>query len=159
MVEIEDEEPVHVELPIHAPEKSAGRYSLTIDQATSLFAPTEIHNGQMRGESEFNGEGHILSRHVALATTHEWKEGPTGLRPAGPLTIYGKRALHCSQPCEQGLEGVVCVEGKQFRAYTSRVYFELPDGRLIDCAILHVCKNWNSPEKTDKRRAKAGGLI
>lgn len=126
--------------PIQADPAGPGVYLLTAEQAALLFTEEQIQKrDSVRGEIETYGPWHIIKSYTALATTHDWKDGPTCRLADGPLTIFGKRKLSKTSPIGHQLEGTVHVKGGRYRAFTSSQLFQLPSGDLIDVAILHVC--------------------
>jgi len=75
---------------------------------------------------------------LSEAATATWKEGP-GYQIQDTLTIHGERSLDKAQESGYQLEGKVTLGGDRWRAFTSSQLFELPSGKLVDVAILHVC--------------------
>jgi hypothetical protein len=106
-------------------------------QAGFLFSPEVIASGERRGIVEHFGPWQMISGYEALATSCDFDEKDD----ERALTIYGMRKM--SHPVQSGhaLEGQVSVMGHKYRAFTSSQMFELPDGKLVNVAIIHVCQS------------------
>lgn len=88
-----------------------------------------------RFEMETMGPWRVVRRVSAPATSIVWGEYST----AESITLYGRCAMHNPRESGYQLEGRVSIKGKKYRAFTSSCMFELPDGRLLETAVLHVC--------------------
>jgi len=114
-------------------ERKGGAYLLS---PNDTFYPTaeQLADGQIRGEITTRGPWQIITGYRALAVSGKTWEGK-------PLTVYGFRSLNKARECGHELEGRVSVNGKTYRGFTTSVLFELPDGKLIDVAAIHVCND------------------
>lgn len=72
----------------------------------------------------------------ALAVSYTWSGNF-----AETITLYGKRSLCSLKESGYQLEGKVSINNVKLRGFTSGQLFELPDGRLIDVAVIVVCSN------------------
>ena len=117
---------------------------LTQAQADALFTTAEQAAGEKRGEISTRGPWSIITRYRAVCADHVSPEGPEcatwygGVRGVtGALVVYGVRSL--DKPRESGyeLEGFVSIRGRKFSAFTSSQLFTLPNGKLLNCAILY----------------------
>ena len=88
-----------------------------------------------RGELVTHGPWSIPVRFIAPAVSYVWGRHGFGVET---ITLYGRRSL--SRPVESGyqLEGRVSVGGMSCRGFTGSQLWELPDGRLIETAVVHV---------------------
>jgi len=115
-----------------------GASPLTWEQATAIFSTDEVARGEKRGAMLTSGMWCFIRRYKALACSQDFSaEGPDRYK----LTVFGIRSLHGCRETGHDLEGRVSVQGKSRRGFTSSQLFQLPDGRLVDCAIIHVCMN------------------
>lgn len=111
----------------------SGATPITFEQAAAFLSQADIANGSQRFDHAQRFPWGITVSLSGLAVSHNFE--------TGALVIWGKRKL--SAPRESGYcyEGRVSVGGTSFRAFTSSMLFQLPDGKLVDVAILHVCDN------------------
>lgn len=116
----------------------AGAIPITFEQARSFLSEDEISKGEKRFEIESRGPWGICSKISGIATTATWKSGPVH-RIQDTMTILGRRTMSNPRSMGYDMEGRVSVSGKRWRAFTSSNLFQLPDGKLVDVAILHVC--------------------
>lgn len=114
----------------------AGSVPATLEQLHALgVTDDEIAAGEKRLESTHVGPWHICTslrgiverakfEHDSFFVKTKWKE------------FYPARTL--SRPRSMGfdMEGHISLNGKQVSAFTSSQIFELPDGRLIDVAVI-----------------------
>ena len=70
----------------------------------------------------------------ALAVSYTWRKSFTDT-----ITLYGKRTLSKLRGSGCDMAGVVSVNNKKVRGFTSSQLFQLPDGRLFDVAVIYVC--------------------
>ena len=70
----------------------------------------------------------------ALAVSYTWSNGFTDT-----ITLHGKRSLQKPRQESYHLAGSVSINGKKVRGFTSSQLFKLPDGRLLDVAVIHAC--------------------
>lgn len=94
--------------------------------------PEEIANGEIRGEITARGPWQTISAYRALAISGRTWDGE-------PLTVWGMRTLTKAKESGHDLEGRVSVNGKSYRGFTSSALLQLPDGKLISVAAIHVC--------------------
>lgn len=113
---------------------------VTNEQAIALFgADVVAAASDVRFEIETRGPWSIVSRVAGLAVEPIAWGGWDG-KHATEWRIYGKRSLAKPHSCGYDMEGTVSIAGESRRAFTSSALFELPDGRLINCATLYVCR-------------------
>ena len=116
---------------------NAGSTPISMEDAITFLGQDAIDNGEKRGEIKTFGPWNIITSYKALATTATWKE-----KPGGPYvdeyTLHGDRTI--SQPKQSGydLEGYVSIDGKKLSCFTSSIMFELPDGKLVNVAVIHA---------------------
>lgn len=112
-------------------ERKGGAYLLSPND--TFYPNTEqLTDGQIRGEITSRGPWQTISSYRALAVSGRTWDGEA-------LTVYGICSLNEARECGHELEGRVSVNGKTYRGFTTSVLFELPDGKLIDVAAIHVC--------------------
>ncbi len=111
-----------------------GSKPLTEEQAKAIFTQADIAAGQKRGELKTFGPWHQPLTYKALACSQDFEA------PGKPMTVLGERTLTKVRESGHELEGRISVAGKSYRGFTSSCLFELPNGTLVDCAIIHVCK-------------------
>ncbi len=115
-----------------------GAIKLTEAQARLLFTDTDIEKGEQRGETKSIGPWQIPVTYQALCTSNIFYRDTYPVEH-GPLHVYGKRVLFDLKASGYQLEGRVKVNGVSRRGFTSTQLFELPNGKLIDAAIIHAC--------------------
>lgn len=113
-----------------------GSKPITLEQAKTFLTDADIAAGVKHGELKTIGMWQIPLSYTALATAQDFNAAEPQrdvVRVLGPRTI--------SKPRQSGyeLEGHVSIKGKKHRAFTSSCLFELPDGKLVNVAIIHVC--------------------
>lgn len=113
-----------------------GAIPITQEQAEQLFTPTEMAAGEQRGRLKTFGPWGIPVSYTALCTSCTYDKYPIA---HGPLHIYGVRTMGSIHQSGYELEGRVSVNGKKYRAFTSSQLFELPNGNLVNAAIIHAC--------------------
>lgn len=89
-----------------------------------------------RGELETFGPWHIPVRYKALAVSYVFSN-----HWAETVTLYGARTMGELKESGYCLEGRVSVAGQKRPGFTSAQLWELPCGRLIETATIHVCMN------------------
>ena len=114
----------------------AGCTPISMEHAIKLFGQDAINAGELRGEITTRGPWGMIASYRAIATTATWKPGPT-FDYVDEFTIHGLRTMSAR---ESGfdLEGHVSIDGKKRSCFTSSILFELPDGKLINVAVIHV---------------------
>ena len=86
---------------------------------------------------EVRGPWHQPVKLQALTVSYTW----TTHHSIETITLYGKRSLCSLKESGYQLEGKVSINNVKRRGFTSSQLFELPDGRLIDVAVIVVCSN------------------
>lgn len=115
-----------------------GAIKLTEAQASVLFTQANIESGERKGYLETVGPWQILKSYTALCTSNTWDDS-TYPHTHGPLHVYGMRKLYKVRQSGYELEGKVSIGGRELRGFTSSQLFELPSGKLINCATIHAC--------------------
>lgn len=115
-----------------------GATPISLEDATRLFGPAAIEAGELRGTMTTYGPWQIIHSYTAHACTATWKPGPAGYDYVDTYTLHGPRTM--SRPRQLGycLEGHVSIAGQRRSCFTSSILFQLPDGRLIDIAVIHA---------------------
>lgn len=89
-----------------------------------------------RGDLETYGPWSIPVRYKALAVSYVW--GPYSTMET--VTLYGMRTMGNLKESGYCLRGRVSIGGHKRSGSTSAQLWELPDGRLIETATIHVCR-------------------
>ena len=84
---------------------------------------------------EHYGPWQIPIRYTALVVSSVW--GEHNFRET--ITLHGYRTLYNLKQSGHCLKGTVSVGGYKRRGFTSSELWELPDGRLIETATIHLC--------------------
>lgn len=128
--------------PLVLPNTSAA-LPVSFEQARQFLGEEAIASGERRLAIQTAGPWSIICACKGLAVTAEWVPHPsfpgTDRKEVKSYTLHGERALCRATPSGYALEGEVSIEGKKWRAFTSSLLFRLPDGKLVNCAVLHVC--------------------
>lgn len=122
--------PVPVALPI------------TREELIAIGIPdAAIEAGEFRGMSRHVGPWQICVAYTALCVSSVYtpKELQRYSAERESETVFGMRTLWACRENGYALEGRVSVGGKTVRGFTSSQLFELPDGKLINCATIHAC--------------------
>jgi hypothetical protein len=115
-----------------------GSKPLTEAQAKAIFTEADITAGQKLGKLKTFGPWQQPLSYTALACSQDFSvSSATEVRHQ--ITVYGVRTLSHARQAGHELEGRVSLNGKSYRAFTSSCLFQLPDGKLVDCAVIHVC--------------------
>jgi hypothetical protein len=69
------------------------------------------------------------------ATAVSMTFGPMGR--GDTIALYGPRTMGNLRECGYHLEGRVSIKGRKVSAFTSSQLWQLPDGRLIETAVIH----------------------
>jgi hypothetical protein len=109
----------------------AGAVKITEAQLASFGIPL----GDSRGILESYGPWQIPVRYTAPVVSSVW--GEHSFRET--ITLHGSRTLYNLKESGYCLEGTVSVGGHKRRGFTSSELWELPDGRLIETATIHLC--------------------
>lgn len=127
--------------PFEAPQRSAGCFKLTEEQAAQLFTPEQLAKGEARFEIETRGPWQLIVsvRGLCVSFDYEADKAANHAQPQ-PLRIYGPRTLRDWRQTGFEGEGLVSVGGRKRRAFSSSKLFELPGGRLFSAAVLHLGK-------------------
>lgn len=115
----------------------AGSTKISLDDALIFIGQEAIDAGTKHGEIQTRGPWSIITSYKALATTATWKPGPT-YDYVDEYTLHGDRVLSGVRESGYELEGYVSINGVRHSAFTSSILFELPDGKLIDVAVIHA---------------------
>ena len=121
----------------------AGARPITSEQAAAIFTAAEIEAGEKRGDVSTSGPWGVIHGYRALAIGQDLS-GVYHEYSGRPLKVYGFRQLSRPRQCGHELEGRVCVDGKSFRGFTTSALLELPGGRLVSVAAIHVCNELTS---------------
>lgn len=114
-----------------------GATPISESDAIRFFGTHALETGERRGDVETRGPWSIISRYTALTVTATWRPGPTH-DVVDEYTLHGDRVLSGARESGYNLEGYVSIDGRKRRAFTSSILFELPDGRLINVAVIHA---------------------
>jgi hypothetical protein len=125
--------------PLRLP-AGAGCTPITLEAAIAFFGQEAIDAGKRHFATRHRGPWHICDQLRGLAVSAEWKEGPT-YPQIDAYTLHGDRSLLNPRQSGYQMEGSVSVDGRRFRAFTTDTLFQLPCGKLVSVACLHVCKN------------------
>lgn len=127
-------------MPLRLPYAS-GATHITDADALYYLGADALATGERRFETETRGPWSLISQCRGLAVTVE--------RDAhGYVThyiVYGDRALTSPREAGYRLEGRVSINGTKRTAFTSSTLFELPDGRLINVAVLYCRREEGQP--------------
>jgi hypothetical protein len=88
-----------------------------------------------RGTLETYGPWRLPVRYKAPAVSYSW--GPHNRLES--VTLYGPRTLNALRESGYCLEGRCSIAGHTRRGMTGAQLWELPDGTLIETAVIHVC--------------------
>lgn len=127
--------------PIALPQVSPGCFAVTSEQAAALFSPAELSAGEKRLTVKSVGEWHVPVSATGLAVSfdHDADRADYYANPQ-PLIVYGERTMTNWKQLGYEAEGKVSIGGKRVRAFTSSKLFQLPDGQLLSCGVLHLGK-------------------
>jgi hypothetical protein len=118
----------------------SGFYAVPItEDQWRQFMGSELEDRHCKMEAV--GYWSVPVKYTAIAVSYTWKNNFMDT-----ITLYGERTMSSLKRCGYDMEGRVFVDGKKFRGFTSSQLFELPDGRLLDVAVIHVCAK--EPEVT-----------
>ena len=97
----------------------------------------DIDAGEKRGELKTYGPWSIPISYKALCMSmvNTYPDFPSITHSK---ISYGIRTLTNLRQSGYELEGRVSINGKKYSAFTSSQLFELPDGKLIDVAVIHA---------------------
>ena len=109
----------------------SGAVPITFEQWQSFMGP---HYQDQSFDLETIGPWYIPIKCKALAVSYTWANGFTDT-----ITLHGKRSLQKPRQESYHLAGTVSINGQTVRGFTSSQLFKLPDGRLLDVAVVHVC--------------------
>ena len=110
---------------------------ITADELLAMgITEKDIEAGEKRGELKTYGPWQIPISYRALCVSSIYSA--SYYTKTERTMAYGVRTM--TQPKESGycLEGRVSIGGKKYSAFTTSQLFELPDGRLIDVAVIHA---------------------
>lgn len=89
-----------------------------------------------RGELETCGLWCLPVRFIAPCLTYVWGEHSS----IQSVTLYGKRTMGKLKESGYCLEGSLSLNGSKTTGFTSSQLFRLPDGRLLESAVIHARK-------------------
>lgn len=113
----------------------SGAVPATLETLAALgVTPAEIEAGEKRFQSAHVGPWSICRSITAIVEETEFHEHRATRKAFWP-------ARKCGNPKSMGcdMEGTISLGGKRRHVFTSSQLFELPDGRLVDVATLHLC--------------------
>lgn len=114
----------------------AGAIPATEEQLAALgVTPAEIAAGKKRFDMTHRGPWHICTSIAAIVEHSEYGDFSRVTR----ARFWPVRRM--SNPRQNGheMEGLISIDGRKIHAFTSSQFFELPDGRLVNVATLHLC--------------------
>jgi len=114
-----------------------GAIPATLEQLAALgFTPAEIEAGEKRGAMELRGPWSMCSAYTAPVERAKFGDGDGYRYGKKWVEFYAPRRM--SRPRQSGyeLEGRVSLAGRKLSAFTASQLFQLPDGRLVDCAVI-----------------------
>ncbi len=115
----------------------AGAIPATEAQLIALgLTPADIAAGEKRGDLVTRGPWSLPVSYRAIVETKNFQGEKAGETPRA--RFWPARTMHAPRQSGYELEGRVSLGGKKVSAFTSSQLFELPDGRLIDCATIFV---------------------
>ena len=114
----------------------AGSTPIAESDAIRLFGSDAIVAGELRGEVTTRGPWDEVRSYRAITTTATWKPGPIS-NYVDEYTIHGFRTMS-ARPSGYDLEGFVSIGGKKHSCFTSSILFELPNGKLVNVAVIHA---------------------
>ena len=122
----------------HAPltlEAQAGATPISFEQFRQFFGETIEDK---RGELVTRGPWQLPVTFRAVAISCEWGE----FNFLKTITLYGQRNLsNAKQEHGYCLSGTVSIGGIKRRGFTSTQLWQLPDGQLIETAVIHASGN------------------
>ena len=118
----------------------AGAVPATLETLAALgVTPSDIEAGEKRFQSIHAGPWSICRSITAIVEETEFNPSPAGITVATRKAFYPARKCSNPRPMGYDMEGTVSLGGKRRHVFTSSQLFELPDGRLVDVATLHLC--------------------
>lgn len=90
--------------------------------------------GDCRGHLETMGPWQLPVRFKAPAVSVTWG----AFSAMETITLYGWRTLTDLQQSGYALDGRCSIGGRKRSAFTSSQLWQLPDGQLIETAVIHV---------------------
>ena len=101
----------------------------------SLIGKEAIEKGEKRFDIVSVGPWHICKSITGLASSSKFGEYSS----KDEITIFGTRTMSKCKESGYEMSGIVSVNGKKHRAFTSSTLFELEDKKLVNVATLFVC--------------------
>lgn len=115
----------------------AGAIPATLEQLAALgFTPAEIEAGEKRGTLETRGPWGMCSAFTAPVERAEFGDGEGYRYGKKWVEFYAPRRMSNPRSCGYDLEGHISLAGRRVSAFTASQLFQLPDGRLVDCAVI-----------------------
>jgi hypothetical protein len=118
----------------------AGAFPATLEQVHALgVTDAEIEAGKKCGLIQRAGSWQDwgIRKYRAITMHTVWAEDSINCRQR--TQFWPARTLTNLRESGHQLEGQVSLGGRRFRGFTSSVLFELPDGKLIDVAVIFAC--------------------
>lgn len=116
----------------------AGATKISLEDAICFFGKDAILDGEKRGDFVTVGPWSIIKSYKAIATTATWKDIGISYKVVDEYTLHGERSMFNIKQSGYDLEGRVSIDNKKHSCFTSSILFELPDGKLIDVAVIHA---------------------
>lgn len=114
----------------------AGAIPATEAQLAALgVTPAEIQAGEKRFQSTHAGPWHTCTSISAIVEHSEFGEHSRVTR----ARYWPVRRMHRPNPEGYSQAGRVSLGGKKIHAFTSSQLFQLPCGKLVEVATLHLC--------------------
>jgi hypothetical protein len=109
----------------------------TMEQLAALgVTAEEIAKGEKRFDFTHFGPWHLCrSIRAVVEFSHRDESGKVTLK-----AFFPARTMHAPRSCGYDLEGRIPFAGRKASAFTTSQMFELPDGRLVEVATLHLCR-------------------
>lgn len=121
---------------------SAGSTKISLEDAIKFLGKDAIESGEKRFVTEHYGPWQICTKVIGLAVTATWKDIGISYEVVDNYTLHGDRSLIKPKQSGYDMEGHVSIDGIKHSAFTSSILFELPNGKLINVAVLH-CRTKN----------------
>ena len=106
--------------------------------ANDLFNPP-IAGEDVRAEIETRGPWQIVYKVRALAVLDAGADRSHFEPYTNQLQIIGVRTLHGAREAGYCMQGRVKANGRSYRAFTSSILCQAPDGKLCSVTVLYCC--------------------
>lgn len=113
---------------------------ITPEQAAELFTPEEIEKGTSHFEINYHPGSYCMQVVKSIGAIVISGKSPAErfTRESTVYTVYGRRKMTSITQPGTWSEGVISLDGKRRTCFTSDHLFELPDGKLINSAVLYL---------------------